>query len=166
MEIVDDFIEQNAFDKLQAFIMGKGIDWYYKPTIDFPEDVNKFQFVHGFYIDGITASNFITEIFPILNKIDPKSLYRVKANLLTWTPNIIENAFHVDMTHLPEKELKKWSTSIFYVNTNNGYTEFEDGSQVESVANRMVIFPADLKHRGTSSTNEKTRIVINFNYFK
>ena len=52
------------------------------------------------------------------------------------------------------------------MNTNDGYTEFEDGTKVESVANRLVTFPANLKHTGTSCTDEKTRIVINFNYFK
>ena len=47
---------------------------------------------------------------------------------------------------------------------NNGYSEFEDGTKVESVANRMVTFPANVKHTGTSCTDEKTRVVINFNY--
>jgi len=52
-----------------------------------------------------------------------------------------------------------------YVNTNNGYTKFEDGTKVESVANRLVTFPANMKHKGTSCTDEKIRVVINFNYF-
>ena len=50
------------------------------------------------------------------------------------------------------------------MNTNNGYTEFEDGTKVESVANRFVSFPEKMKHRGTSCTDKKTRIVININY--
>ena len=58
-----------------------------------------------------------------------------------------------------------WTTSIFYMNTNNGYTEFENGAKVESVENRMVVFPAEMKHRGTSCTDKKIRVVINFNYF-
>ena len=57
------------------------------------------------------------------------------------------------------------STSIFYMNTNNGYTKFEDGTKVESVANRMVTFPANMKHAETSCTDEKIRVVINFNLF-
>ena len=69
-------------------------------------------------------------------------------------------------SNMSEEKLKQWTTSIFYVNTNNGYTEFEDGTKIESVANRMVTFPTNLKHRGTSCTDEKIRVVINFNYFK
>ena len=48
----------------------------------------------------------------------------------------------------------------------NGYTIFEDGAKVESVANRMITFPANVKHKGTSCSDEKTRVNINFNYFK
>ena len=51
------------------------------------------------------------------------------------------------------------------MNTNNGYTIFEDGTKVESVANRMITFPANLKHTGTSCTDQQVRIVINFDYF-
>ena len=50
------------------------------------------------------------------------------------------------------------------MNTNNGYTEFEDGTVVKSIENRMVVFPANMKHRGTSCTNKKVRVIINFNY--
>ena len=55
-------------------------------------------------------------------------------------------------------------TSIFYINSNDGYTEFEDGTKVESVANRLVTFPHHMKHRGTTCTNQPFRLVINFNY--
>ena len=54
-------------------------------------------------------------------------------------------------------------TSILYLNTNDGYTEFEDGTKIESIENRWVSFPEDTKHRGTSCTNERVRVVINFN---
>ena len=70
----------------------------------------------------------------------------------------------LDSKDTPEK-LKYWSTSIFYVNTNNGYTKFEDGTKVESVANRLLTFPANMKHTGTSCTDEKTRVVINCNFY-
>ena len=58
--------------------------------------------------------------------------------------------------------------AVIYVNTNNGYTEFKDGEEVrkvESVANRMVFFDAELSHRGVSSTDSRYRCVINFNWF-
>ena len=91
----------------------------------------------------------------------PKEIFRIKANLLTKTSEIVKNSFHIDIDAL---DILPWKTGILYMNTNDGYTEFEDGTVVESVANKFVIFPANMKHRGTSCTNEKIRVAINFNY--
>ncbi len=48
----------------------------------------------------------------------------------------------------------------------DGYTEFEDGTKVECVANRLVWFPSDIKHRGVSQLDTKVKSVINLNYFQ
>ena len=172
MKIEDNFLEQNIFNALQTFIISK-LDWYYHGGIDYEgEKGKKFQFIHMFYSNKMPTSLLTEQMNPILEIINPISIWRIKANLLTRTPNIIENEFHVDMGDVSKEKLKQWTTSIFYINTNNGYTEFQDGriamenTKVESVANRMVTFPTNLKHRGTSCTDEKRRIVINFNYFR
>ena len=55
-------------------------------------------------------------------------------------------------------------TAIFYINTNDGWTEFENGDKVESVENRIVIFDSQTKHTGTTCTNAKVRVLINLNY--
>ena len=90
---------------------------------------------------------------------------RIKANANPRTEKIVVSGFHQDVSErrLLESEPK---TAIFYINSNDGYTLFEDGTKVESVANRVVTFPANLKHTGTSCTDKTCRIVINFNYFK
>ena len=166
MEIVDEFLDQEIFDELQTFLMNNQIPWHYKDSIDYPGEKNGFQFEHLFYNNIAPCSANFNIVIPTLNMIEPLSIIRIKANLLTKTPNIIENTLHCDMEILPEQKQKQWTTSILYINTNDGYTKFEDGTKVESVANRMVSFPAHLKHLGTSCTNEKTRVVINFNYFE
>ena len=167
MKILDNVLDQNVFNKLQDFMMGSDFAWYYNDVIDYQTDLDKFQFTHIFYKNFAPHSTSIDQLNPIIKKINPISLYRIKTNLLTKTPNIIENTFHSDFIPLlSEEKSKQWTTSIFYVNTNNGYTEFEDGTKVESIANRVITFPANMKHRGTSCTDEKTRVVINFNYFK
>ena len=56
-------------------------------------------------------------------------------------------------------------TAVFYINTNDGYTEFESGVRVSSVANRVCIFDSNLEHRGTThSEGGHQRVVVNFNY--
>ena len=105
-------------------------------------------------------NNFLFPIF--FAKIDPKCILRVKANLQMRTTEIIENGFHWDY---PADNYAGAKTSIFYINSNDGYTEFEDGTRIESVANRLITFPLNMKHRGTTCTDKPFRLVINFNYF-
>ena len=164
MKIEDNFLDQEEFIKLQTFMMDGGFAWHYNDGIDDERILNKFQFIHMFYSCSMPVSPFLEKMQPIFDKIQSISLFRIKANLLTKTPTIVENEFHVDIDKMPEERLKQWTNSILYMNTNNGYTKFEDGTKVESVANRMVTFPADTKHTGTSCTDERTRVVINFNY--
>jgi len=166
MKIEDNFLKQEEFEKIQK-LMGEPspFPWFYADRIVFEDDVDKFQFIHAFYDNHMPMSPFSNELDSIINIIQPFSIVKIRAKLLTRTPEIVESTFHVDIPLL-EENLKQWTTSIFYINTNNGYTKFEDGTIVESVANRMVIFPADMEHTGTSCTDEKTRVVINFNYFK
>ena len=166
MKIEDNFLKQEEFDKIQK-LMGEPspFPWFYADRIVFEDDVDKFQFIHAFYDNHMPMSPFTNELDSIINIIQPFSIVKIRAKLLTKTPEIVESTFHVDIP-LPEEKLKQWTTSIFYINTNNGYTKFEDGTIIESVANRMLSFPANMKHCGTSCTEERRRIVINFNYFE
>jgi hypothetical protein len=125
------------------------------------------QFTHTFYEFHTPRSPYMDRINCILERWRPASISRIRANLLTRLPDGHQKFFsmHGDMENLQEDKQKQWTVSIFYVNTNDGYTVFEDGTKVESVANRMLTFPADMKHAGTTCTDRQTRIVINFNYF-
>lgn len=168
MKIIDDFLEEKEFEELQSRFMGDIFPWFFCEEIDYKDDKNKYQFVHRIYssLHPFQYSEVCGTISPILRIINPLALIRVKANLLTRTPKIIENDYHRDMEFKNPEKTKLFGTSIYYINTNDGYTKFEDGTKVESVANRMVTFPADMKHTGTSCTDEKRRVVINFNYLK
>lgn len=169
MEIIDNYLDQKEFNEIQDVMMGPGFEWFYSPAIDdekeLQQDTGKFQFTHMFHFDFGPQSPHCKILRPILKTNLPVAIWRIKANLLTKTPEIVENKFHIDIGDLPDYKLKHWTTSIFYINTNNGYTKFEDGTIVESVANRMVTFPSNLKHTGTSCTDEKVRIVLNFDFF-
>ena len=163
--VIDNFIDKQSFQDLQNVMFGENFCWNYNEHIDYIDEQEKFrfQFTHTFYRQNIgPSSQQYGKLSHILNKIKPKEIYRIKANLLSRTSEIVENSFHVDIADLG---ILPWTTSILYMNTNNGYTEFETGAKVESKENRMLVFPAEMKHRGTSCTDKKIRVVINFNYF-
>ena len=168
IKIKDNFLDQKDFEEIQTLIFGRDFSWKYGESIDYQdEEGDKFQFAHLFYGARCPTSNHLVVLNPIFDKIQPTAIWRIKANLLTRTPEIVENSLHIDNAELShsEEKLHQWTTSIFYMNTNNGYTKFEDGTIIESIENRMIIFPSAMKHTGTSCTDERVRIVINFNYF-
>ena len=88
------------------------------------------QFVHIFYREDNFNTDYKELLRPILNKLNPTAIHRIKANLLTKTHNIIEPPFHTDHTS------KNVLSSILYINTNNGYTGFKDQKSL-SIENRL-----------------------------
>ena len=62
-----------------------------------------------------------------------------------------------------DTDLKGHKTSVFYINTNNGGQFFKMG---KSKANRLVEFDSHQNHAGVDCTDQKIRVVINFNYTK
>ena len=152
----DNFLTEDKFQRLQTIILGEEFEWYYLDNIDYIDDPYKFQFTHAFFDQEL--GGVLSDHYDVFNLIDGS--YRIKANLLPRTSEIEVNRFHTDI----QRDSDQYTTSILYMNTNNGYTEFENGWKIESVANRLITFPAGLKHRGTSCTDKKIRVVINFNY--
>lgn len=167
IEILDDYLPPEQFGEVQAHLMEASWPWHFNAIIDGPEDESdptKSQFTYGFFDrrDGWMNSGEKV-IWPLTRKINPIAWLRIKANLNPWLPERRQNSFHIDMDGMGE--IPFW-TSIFYINTNNGKTIFENGAEIESVANRLVTFPGIMRHTGCSCTDQKCRVLINFNYIK
>ena len=158
IKIIDNFLEDNVFTRIQNIVMGDYFPWYFN---DFKSDgygTNNYQFTHTIVKNDMILSSYFPVIYDaFFAKLGIKKVLRVKLNLTTRTENLFNHGFHVDT-------LLKSKTAVFYVNTNNGKTVFKNGEEVNSVANRVVIFDTDLEHAATSHTDEKTRVVVNFNY--
>ena len=111
---------------------------------------------------------FFKYIDPLLTHIKVRSLIRVRANLTMRTEKIIKHGFHIDYQAIVDGEFQETNncfSSILYLNTNDGYTEFENGTKIKSIENRLVTFPISYKHTGTTCTDKSFRCVINFCYF-
>ena len=167
MEIIDNAISEIDLKTIQDLMLSPAFPWFFnKHTIDEHtacDNINDFQLCHSFYVDtdryGYVGSEHFKVIEPILDKLESRILIRVKANLRTVAPKKdMITGYHSDY------DLKS-KTAIFYVNTNNGYTIFKKSKKkVRSVENRLVIFPTELEHCGVSCTDNKQRVVINFNF--
>ena len=155
-ELIDNFLEPKDLKKIQDLFLGRKIAWNCSDGIVLPGD-GAFQFFHVLYSNYAPASPFFNELAPIWQKIDPCSIVRSKANLTMKTVEHDKSAYHSDVDNC--------ITAIYYVNTNNGYTEFQNGMKVDSIENRIVIFDSNEKHRAVTTTDTARRVVINFNYF-
>lgn len=162
MQIIDNFLSKKEFEIIKTNLFGSSFPWFYNDFI-LERDVcecNKvfnYQLTHTFFSNNIT-SNFYHLIKPIVKKLRTVSLLRIKANLNPRTDKHIILGMHTDY------DIKCY-TSLFYVNTNNGYTLFDNGKKVKSIQNRLVTFDSSLLHSSVTCTDEKVRCVINLNYY-
>lgn len=173
IKIMDNFLAKNELTELQSHILDNEFPWFYQDKVvgneEGEESSDNFQFVHNIYYLNKPNSTIYSQLIEpmFVRKLEKQlslgALIRIKSNLTIKTENINEILpYHCDF---PEPQFVKSFTAVYYVNTNNGYTKFEDGSKVESIENRFVIFPTYLKHTNATTSDTKTRVVIVFNYF-
>ena len=179
MEIIDNFLEEEYFNRLVSTIIGEknphkssGIPWvwgtYNPPTFEvgksysMDEDPQEYLLSNTIYLNNVPQNvplyNF-TEAFigAMDDKYKIKSLLRIRTNLFVRTNPLYEYAWHNDYPF-------SHSAVIFSLNTCDGYTKMKDGTKVESIANRMLIFDGSEKHASTTTSNKPARfnLVINF----
>jgi hypothetical protein len=118
-----------------------------------------FQLVHTWSVKQM-AHHY--ELHPLTDAIEAKLWHRIKLNCNPCQETLFEHSSHTDLTNPTDSD---W-TAIYYLNTNNGYTKFEDGPTIESIDNRLVVFPAGRKHTGTNTTDTTARFVLNLNFKK
>jgi len=174
IQVIDNYLSVLQHQKLSEYLLVEGqCEWKYNNRkVAENDDPYNYQFTHLFYtfhsLHGAArhvVSNQIDILKPLVNKIRCISLHRIKANLEPIKPERSYSQFHYDVC-MDGKPCPSMTTGIYYINTNDGYTEFETGDKVKSVANRFVQFPSDIKHRGVSQLDTKVRCVLNLNYFE
>ena len=158
--IIDNYLSKNEFLKIKNEIVdNEYFPWYFN-NCKSGKDKNKpldYQLVHGFFKDNVTNSFYFNKLDCLIKRLKIKKLIRVKANLNPISHKLIKFEKHQDTYE------KGFTSAIFYLNTNNGYTKIEN-KKIQSIENRIVIFPSDVYHFGTNATNLSNRIVINFVY--
>ena len=181
IKIYDNFLTKEEYTPIYKYFIdtsigwdGESVAWYWVDGASYIDD-GKYQFVNLCYANFYPVNGVMFKsLMPIINRVDPMAICRIKANMTTRDDDPqVERMYHTDAPYCDCEEQggmgkrAVMTTAIYYVNTNNGGTLFEDGQKmVESVANRLVIFPCHKRHAAVPFTNDsKNRIVINFNYF-
>jgi len=163
MKIIDNFLGDEYLQPIIERVSGSWFPWYWSEVLDernFLEDLKyNFQLGHTLFRDNTFTNQEFHLFLPLLDRLNIKSLHRIKLNLTPITSKIIEQGYHID------NEFSDHTTAVFYLNTNNGYTKFQStGEKVYSVKNRLVTFPSSAYHTGTTCTDSSRRLVLNINY--
>jgi len=169
ISIQDNFLEEKEFNALRDVIIAEEFPWFFSSTTvnrSLDKESTPGLLSHSVYHNSIPTSELFQQCFSSFEQLEVSVLIRVKLNLQMRISEPDFAVFHSDMDGFLKSFQQTCVTSILYINTNNGYTEIEDGTKLDSVANRLVSFPSNMEHRGISQTDEKTRILINFNYLK
>ena len=160
-EVIDDFVPDYTNDHIFKILSSDRFPWFLSRKVNAEHDkLWNTQYHHTLY--RATAKNFYKSDYyslvdSIMEKLNPAIVLRVKVNSTLYTKDIIEFPPHTD-THFKAK------TCVYYVNDNNGYTYFMDGSKVYSKARRLVRFDSHHYHSGSTHSDSRYRFVININY--
>ena len=159
-ETTDNFLEREYFDRIVDNVSMPNFPWgFQKDVAEVDEDHNDhFYFVHRLYENYIPESSFFDELRPLLDQIGVASLIRMRLLLYVNQGKQIIHDRHTDKPY-------SHKASLLYLNTNNGFTEFDDGTRVDSIENRFVTFDGSVPHSSSTCTDKKNRLVLAINYF-
>jgi len=160
-KIIDNFLDEETFLNIKNVMEGVTFPWYLVKDVN-EVHINKKNdltsyLVHMFFYQ-VSHSSYFDLLKPILNKMNVKSLIRIKGNVYFNTKKMDTHEPHVDYS-FPHQG------AIFYINTNNGKTILENNVKIDSVENRLLLFESFKNHSSTNTTDSKFRMNINFNYF-
>ena len=159
-KVIDNFLDDESFLNIKNGIMhNSDFPWYLTENVSGTPNDKDYYFTHILYRNHRINSEHFVSIQPILDKLGVFAIRRIKVNFYPTTKEIIKHPYHEDHS-TPN------TGSIFYINTNNGKTILSDGTEIDSVENRLLIFDAHIRHRSTTCTDDPIgRFNINFNYF-
>ena len=160
MEVLENYLPHDQFEHLQNSVLSCNFPWLYEAEVaNLGENQSEhFYFTHRIYEEYAPKSSFYQECIPFFEQLKMNALVRARALLYVNQGKQIVHEKHTDYNF-------EHKTAVFYMNTNNGYTEFEDGTKVESVENRIVLFDGSKPHNSSTCTDQKVRVVLSINYF-
>lgn len=166
MIIIDDFLPTQHFEKVKSLFLGDSetSPYFHFGLTRIVEDYrgnseNNVQFSSDVKQDITPLAK--TGFFKIIGL---QNLIKFKANITFKGEKIEEHGMHCDLPDIEDIEHLNPKTAIYYLNTCDGYTSFENGKKINSVANRYIEFDAKLMHSGTNTTDKLFRAVVNLNY--
>ena len=168
--IIDGFLDKSELVRLKKGLVHNGLfPLYMQRGISYAEHHPDFGndgvfFIHTFFnlehSDRPCSDYFQEYISPIIQKLNPSKLYRVRLNLYHKDYKRTKHGWHVD-SNFPHK------ACIISLNTNNGGTILKKrpfNKYIKSKEGRAVIIDAHKEHRSVACSDQDYRVNLIVNY--
>ena len=168
-KIIDDYLPAEYFKTLKdSIVRNEHFPWCRINELNvFQTTENRdVYFAHMIYQHHTpkTQEHNWNLVVPFLSQLEKTekmhALIRVKVNYYNSTPEVVEHFKDYDYPAMPIPH----KGAIIYLNTCDGYTTLDDGTKIESVENRLLLFDSSKPHNSTSTTNALCIYNININY--
>lgn len=165
--IIDNFLSRPDYNELRQILFSATFPWFFsEETVTGANDHP--QFAHVLYANNRPVSQCIEAFEPFLNTLYASSILRMKVNMtMPSSKEGIVYAWHHDLGWDGDPQQKRTQhvrTAVFYFNDTNGPTVFKGNEPVDCRQNRLVSFPHNTEHSGTTFTDDVRRVVLNVNY--
>ena len=164
LHIIDNILSDTDLKKLQ-YLWSQPI---YRPVAhtayaEGQQSIYDSQFVRVLYNQNFDIVDRYLHVWdPLYERLGVESIHLARMNITLPRREGEEriSGYHIDMEG--EKDIL---TCLYYLNSNNGGTIFEESGQfIQSVENRAVIFRNGLRHSAVFCTDSMFRFVYNLNY--
>tara|TARA_Y100000114_G_C11575838_1_gene238669 strand:+ start:97 stop:606 length:510 start_codon:yes stop_codon:yes gene_type:complete len=165
MKTYKNFLPEHNFKEIQEVLMSNSFPYYKQKWVGTPDDVGlSCLFTHLLVYNGEKQTGEDIQhlvMHPIINRLAKIhrviKVVRAKINLYPYQSEHMKSTYHIDQS-------TKHKVLLLPINTNNGYTEFENGKIFNAVENNAIIFDGKERHRSVSQTDNSAKINININY--
>ena len=161
----DNFLDPEQFGVIKRYLgPGGHFTWELSPRINHNDQNNQDMYfatmIYHSY-DGGWYPNIKKDPFQLItSKLHIESIHRIKTNLYfpSKTGKVEKHASHRDTTF-------RHQGALFFLTTCDAPTTMADGTEIESIENRLLLFDPTSNHSSSSPTDAPYRTTINFNYF-
>ena len=162
MQVTEDFLQEEYYDHLNEIITSTQFPWMFQKRVanigeDPEEDLNHYYFVHSLFFQNKVESPLYDDFLYLFQSLNVQFLHRARVLMFVNQGEQYVHDRHVDHT-------TNCKTALIYMNTNDGFTDFETGERVESVKNQLLLFDGSIPHSSSTPTNTKERLLLSVTY--
>ena len=162
MQVTENFLQEEYYEHINELITSNTFPWMFQNRVaniteDPEEDLNHYYFVHSLFYRNKIESPFYDDFLYLFQSLNVQFLHRARVLMFVNQGEQYIHDRHVDHT-------TNCNTALIYMNSNDGFTDFETGERVESVKNRLLLFDGSIPHSSSTPTNTKERLLLSVTY--